>query len=86
MASHSGIRGCSGRSAGPCNKVTSGFKLNLSELARDYTNDAPGPLVEVMQSSQSDSARITATTAILQYLIEDMAGQRKQRRLKLMLL
>ena len=65
MASHSGMREGSGRSAGACNKVTSGLKLNLSELAREYTNDAPGTLVEVIQSSQSDSARITATTAIL---------------------
>ena len=34
-------------------------------MAREYTNDALGTLVEVMQSSQSDSARIAAATAIL---------------------
>jgi len=37
----------------------------LSELAREYTNDALDTLVDVMQSSQSDSARIAAATAIL---------------------
>ncbi|MDA9550149.1 hypothetical protein N9Q02_00560 [bacterium] len=34
-------------------------------MAREYTNDALGTLVKVMQSSQSDSARIAAATAIL---------------------
>jgi len=65
MASHGGTREGSGRPAGAANKATSGLKLNLSELAREYTNDALDALVEVMQSSQSDSARIAAATAIL---------------------
>ena len=56
MASHGGMREGSGRPAGAVNKATSGLKLNLSELAREYTNDALDALVEVMQSSQSDSA------------------------------
>ena len=34
--------------------------MNLSKLAREYTNDALDTLVEVIQSSQSDSARIAA--------------------------
>jgi len=63
MASHGGMREGSGRPAGAGNKATSELKLNLSELAREYTNDALNTLVEVMQSSQSDSARIAATTA-----------------------
>jgi len=65
MASHGGMREGSGRPSGAVNKATSELKLNLSELARDYTNDALDTLVEVMQSSQSDSARIAAATAIL---------------------
>jgi hypothetical protein len=65
MASHGGNREGSGRPAGAGNKATSGLKLNLSELAREYTHDALDALVEVMQSSQSDSARIAAATAIL---------------------
>ena len=65
MASHGGMRKGSGRPAGAVNKATSELKLNLSELAREYTNDALDTLVEVMQSSQSDSARIAAATSIL---------------------
>ena len=65
MASHGGIREGSGRPVGAANKATSGLKLNLSELAREHTNNALDALVEVMQSSQSDSARIAAATAIL---------------------
>jgi len=65
MASHGGTREGSGRPAGAVNKATSGLKLNLSELAREYTNDALDVLVEVMKSGQSDSARIAAATAIL---------------------
>ena len=63
MASHGGMREGSGRPAGASNKATSELKLNLSELAREYNNDALNTLVEVMQSSQSDSAQIA--TAIL---------------------
>ena len=65
MASHGGMREGSGRPAGASNKATSELKLNLSELAREYTHDALDALVKVMQSSQSDSARIAAATAIL---------------------
>ena len=65
MASHGGMREGSGRPAGAVNKATSGLKLNLSELAREYTHDAVDALVDVMQSSQSDSARIAAANAIL---------------------
>jgi len=65
MSSHGGMREGSGRPAGAANRATSELKLNLSELARDYTNDALDALGEVMQSSQSDSARIAAATAIL---------------------
>ena len=65
MASHGGMREGSGRPAGAVNKAISGLKLNLSELAREFSKDALDTLVEVMQSSQSDSARIAAATAIL---------------------
>ena len=65
MASHGGMREGSGRPAGAVNNATSELKLNLSELARQYTNNALDTLVDVMQSSQSDSARIAAATAIL---------------------
>ena len=53
MASHGGMREGSGRPAGASNKAPSELKLNLSAL------------VKVMQSSQSDSARIAAANAIL---------------------
>jgi len=65
MTSHGGIREGSGRPAGAVNKATSELKLNLSELAREYTQDALSALVGVMNTSQSDSARIAAATAIL---------------------
>ena len=65
MASHGGMREGSGRPAGAVNKATSELKFNLSELARQHTNDALDTLVEVMKSGQSDSARIAAATAIL---------------------
>ena len=48
MASHGGIREGPGRPAGAVNKATSELKLNLSELAREYTNNALDTLVEVM--------------------------------------
>jgi hypothetical protein len=59
------MREGSGRPAGVVNKATSGLKLNLSELAREHTQDALSALVGVMNTSQSDSARIAAATAIL---------------------
>jgi hypothetical protein len=65
MANRGGIRVGSGRPAGASNKATSELKLNLSELAREYTQDALSVLVAVMNTSQSDSARIAAATAIL---------------------
>ena len=64
MASHGGMREGSGRPVGAGNKATSKLKFNLSELARQYTNDALDTLVNVMQSSQSDSARIAATAIL----------------------
>ena len=48
------------QASGASYKATSELKLNLSKLAREYTNDALDTLVEVIQSSQSDSARIAA--------------------------
>ena len=65
MASHGGIREGSGRPVGAVNKATSELKFNLSELARQHTNDALDTLVDVMKSGHSDSARIAAATAIL---------------------
>jgi len=65
MASHGGMREGSGRPVGAGNKATSELKLNLSELAREYTIDALDALVDVMKSGKSDSARIAAATAIL---------------------
>ena len=65
MASHGGIREGAGRPVGAGNKATSELKLNLSELAREYTIDALDALVDVMKSGKSDSARIAAATAIL---------------------
>ena len=65
MASHGGIREGAGRPVGAGNKATSELKFNLSELARQYTNDALDTLVDVMKSGQGDSARIAAATAIL---------------------
>jgi len=65
MASHGGMREGSGRPAGAVNRATSELKLNLSELAREYTQDALNALVGAMNTSQSDSVRIAAATAIL---------------------
>jgi|TARA_B110000902_G_scaffold241064_1_gene291083 hypothetical protein len=57
MTNRVGIRIGSGRPAGGINEATSELKLNLSELAREYTNGALDVLVKAMQSSQSESAR-----------------------------
>ena len=65
MASHGGMKEGSGRPTGAVNKATSELKFNLSELARQHTNDALDTLVDVMKSGQSDAARISAATAIL---------------------
>ena len=65
MTSHGGMREGSGRPVGAVNKATTELRLNLSELARQHTNDALDTLVDVMKSGQSDSARIAAATAIL---------------------
>ena len=81
MASHGGMREGSGRPAGAVNKATSGLKLNLSELAREYTNNALDTLVEVMQSSPR--AIQLELLLLLRYLIGVMVGQQKPRRLKL---
>ena len=51
----------SGRPLGAVNKAAS----DLLELAREYTHDALNTLVKLMESSQSDSDRIAAATAIL---------------------
>jgi len=80
MASHGGIREGSGRPAGAGNKATSGLKLSLSELAREYTNDALDTLVDVKQSARVIQLGLQL---LMRYLTEGMAGQQKRHRLKL---
>jgi hypothetical protein len=64
--SRGGRRPNSGRRAGSKNRsrmLASG--VHLSELARQYTEDAVGALVEIVRSGVSDAARISAANALL---------------------
>ena len=65
MSKHGGIREGAGRPAGSANRATVDMKSRLSQLAREHTLTAFNTLVDVCENGQSDSARITAATALL---------------------
>ena len=60
-----GNREGSGRPAGTRNVATAELKRSLSQLAREYTDDAFFTLLEVAQLGESERARVAAATAIL---------------------
>jgi hypothetical protein len=60
-----GIRTGAGRPLGSPNRATVDMKARMYELAREYTLTAFETLLDVAENSTSDSARITAATAIL---------------------
>ena len=63
------------RPAGAINKATSELKLNLSELAREYTNDALETLVEAMKSVQQRVVTISGEQ-LAQLMLENGVGVR----------
>jgi hypothetical protein len=65
MTKHGGIRDGAGRPAGSQNRATIDMKSRLSMLAREFTWEAFDTLLDVCKNGQSDSARIAATTALL---------------------
>jgi len=62
---HGGKRPGAGRPQGAKARATIEQKATLEELARAHTDTALGVLVQVAQSSESDSARVAAANAIL---------------------
>lgn len=62
---HGGKRQGAGRPQGHKHLATAEQKATLEELARSHTDTAVGVLVQVAQSGESESARVSAANAIL---------------------
>lgn len=60
-----GKRPGAGRPKGAVDRATAEQKATLEELARAHTETALGVLVQVAQKSDSDAARVSAATIIL---------------------
>ena len=60
-----GKREGTGRPNGAKNIATADLKRSLSELAREYTDDALSALFEVARYGRSERARVAAAIAIL---------------------
>jgi hypothetical protein len=54
-----------GRQKGTPNKLTAKLKAKISDLAQDYGPMAMQVLVDIAEHGESETARITAATAIL---------------------
>ena len=65
MSNRGGQRIGAGRKVGSQNKVTQEQRATLSELAQTYADDAIKSLHEVATKGDSESARVSACTAIL---------------------
>ena len=65
MAERGGARPRAGRPKGTKNRATHIHKGTLEELARSYTDVALGALVGIAQNGESESARVSAASAIL---------------------
>ena len=65
MSKHGGFREGSGRPLGASSKATQEAKARISDIAKEYSQDAIETLVDVMRNGSSDNARIAAATAIL---------------------
>lgn len=64
-AKRGGSRPGAGRPKGAKSRATIEAKATLSDLAKAYTADALRTLSEVMQNSESDSARVAAANSLL---------------------
>ena len=60
-----GKREGAGRPSGAKNIATAELKRSLSELAREYTDDALSALFEIARYGRSERARVAAAIAIL---------------------
>jgi len=60
-----GARQGAGRPAGALNKDTAEKRKAIAELAKEHTRAALDALVDVMEHGQSESARVSASNAIL---------------------
>jgi hypothetical protein len=60
-----GKREGAGRPKGSRNVATKQLIANLSELAREHTQTALDALVQIAKSGDSEAARVSAATAIL---------------------
>ena len=65
MNRRGGKREGAGRPAGSPNRATIDMKARLSNLARAYTWTAFDTLVDICENGKSESARISAATALL---------------------
>ena len=66
MAGRGGARPGSGRPKGSTNKATRDKRELISELAREWAEDAVGALATIMQDGAAPAAaRVSAATAIL---------------------
>ena len=65
MAKRGGARPGAGRPKGSRNRATDQHKATLEELARSYTEVAIQALVNIAQAGESESARVSAASAIL---------------------
>ena len=60
-----GYREGAGRPVGSTNKSTSEQSQRLSDLAKAYTEEALGTLVDVARNGRTDAARVSAANALL---------------------
>lgn len=65
MAQNGGKRPGAGRPKGRQNKATEAMKATLEELARVHTTTALQTLVSVAAKGESEAARVSAATALL---------------------
>lgn len=61
MAQHGGARPGAGRKAGKVSKA----KRELADMAKDHAEMALRTLAEIAQNGESEAARVSAATAIL---------------------
>ena len=62
---HGGKRPGSGRPKGSKNKASTGEKLHISELAKEYAPMALATLAEIAERGESEAARVSAANALL---------------------
>lgn len=65
MSRRGGKRPGAGRPKGARSRATTHQKQSLSDLAKQHTETALNALVNIATSSESDAARVSAATALL---------------------